>query len=165
MYRNIALNRVIQVGVLLVALFGCLVLFVHLDNLIVILNGVFMGSMAAIIVAYWRLLLNAALGIFPFNRVRQMTLGFFLCWVAYNVGVLTSIYFRSRGVEVNSSILTAGGRYVAVIAAVLQVTAPDFGLGLFHGRERQTLWTGGMLGLLIAILAIAAQDSSVLGVE
>ncbi|CAN7303657.1 hypothetical protein LJR231_001556 [Phyllobacterium sp. LjRoot231] len=165
MYRNLALNRVIQIGVLLALLFAVLVRFVDVENLIVVLNSVFMGSMAAIMVAYWRLLLNAALGIFPFNRVRQMTLGFFLCWVAYNVDVLTSIYFRSRGFDMNSSMLTAAGRYVAIIAAVLQVTAPDFGLGLFHGRERQTLWTGGMLGLLIAILAIIAQDSSVLALQ
>jgi hypothetical protein len=157
MYRNIALNRVIQIGVALTLFFIVLLQFVALPNLIVVLNGVFIGSMAAIIVAYSRLLINAALGTYPFNRVRQMTLGFFLCWVAYNVDVLTSIYFLSCGIDVKTSVLTAAGRYAAIIAAVLQVTAPDFGLGFFQSRERKTLWTGAVLGFVIAIIAIIAQ--------
>lgn len=145
-----------------VALFACLVWLVPMDPLIVTLNGIFAGTMAAIAVAYWRLLWNAVLGVQPYDRVRQMSLGFALCWFAYLLGVTISIYFRTAGYDVNSSILTAASRYVAIFAAILQVTAPDFGLGLFHGRERKTLWGGVIVGFAVALVMILAQGQEVL---
>ena len=127
-----------------------------------ILNGVFAGTMAALIVAYWRLLLNALLGVRPYDRVRQMTLGFVIAWMAYGIGVLVSIYLQSSGFDQRASMMVAFSRYVAIIAAVLQVTAPDFGLGLFHGRERKTLWTGIVLGLTVASIVTLMQGNEVL---
>jgi hypothetical protein len=156
------INRVIITTALSAVLFAGLAWVVPVSELTILLNGVFAGTMAAITVAYWRLLWNAVLGIRPYDRVRQMTLGFALCWAAYILGVAISIYFRSAGVDVNSSLLTAASRYVAIIAAMLQVTAPDFGLGLFHGRDRKVLATGITVGLIVAVIVVFGQNQEVL---
>lgn len=162
MQANLLLNKIVGIAVGLVALFVVLLYSTPLDNLIVALNGVFAGTMAAILVAYFTLLRKAILGVHPYDRVRQMTLGFFLCWLAYCVVVLASIYTRASGLDANSTVMTAGSRYLAIIAAVLQVTAPDFGLGLFHGRDRKILTAGVLSGLAVAAIAILAQEHSVL---
>lgn len=154
------LNKVVGISAALAALFGLLVLYVPLDSLVVALNSVFAGTMAAILVAYFPLLRNAILGVHPYDRVRQMTLGFFLCWLAYCIVVLSSIYVRSFGYDGTTSILTAASRYLAIVAAGLQVTAPDFGLGLFHGRDRKVLTAGIVSGLLVALVAIFMQGTT-----
>lgn len=156
-----AINRVILGAIIALAVFVALVHWVPLDTLIMFLNGAFFGTAAAILVAYGRLLWNAILGVRPYDRVRQMTLGFFLCWVAYGLGVAISFYYRSTGTDINSSMLTAASRYVAVIAAVLQVTAPDFGLGIFHGRDRRVLYTGLAAGLITAFVTVLFQTEQV----
>ena len=156
------LNRVIMATILAIALFAALSATTPVSEMIILFNGIFAGTMAAITVAYWRLLLNAVIGIRPYDRVRQMTLGFALCWLAYVLGAAASIYFRSSGIDVNSSPLTAASLYVAIIAAVLQVTAPDFGLGLFHGRDRKVLATGIFVGLIVAMVVIFSRSEEVL---
>lgn len=155
-------NRVVIAIVAAAALFAALLAVLPLTSFIVILNGIFAGTMAAVVVAYWRLLWNAVLGIRPYDRVRQMTLGFALCWTAYVLGVMVSIYLRSAGAEINTSVLTAASRYVAIIAAMLQVSAPDFGLGLFHGRDRKVLFTSVLVGAVVAIVIMFAQTETVL---
>ncbi len=143
-------------------LYSVLLITVPIASLIVILNGVFVGAMVAIIVAFHRLLLNALQGNEEYSRVRQMTLGFFLCWLAYALTVVASIYLRTSGVYVPSTGVVAASRFVAIVAAVLQVTAPDFGLGLFHGRDRKALWTGAALGLLVSCIVVYVQVETVL---
>ena len=155
-------NRVVIAILAASALFALLVAFIPTPRLIVILNGIFAGTMGAVFVAYWRLLWNAVLGIRPYDRVRQMTLGFALCWTAYVLGVMVSIYLRSAGAEINTSVLTAASRYVAIIAAMLQVSAPDFGLGLFHGRDRKVLPASVGVGLLVVVFIMLAQTETVL---
>lgn len=159
------LNRVVAIAVLSTAIFLGLAYVFPMPHLLVLLNGVFAGTMAAVTVAYWRLLWNAVLGIRPYDRVRQMTLGFALCWAAYIISVLSSIYFQSTGLDINSSLFIAGSRYLAIIAAVLQVTAPDFGLGLFHGRDRKVLATGVVVGIIVAFVVVFAQADNLLAEE
>lgn len=162
MLTSLISNRV-AIGIFaLAALFFGLVTYCDLETLIIVLNGVFVGSMVAIVVAYHQLILGAALGIGEYNRVRQMTIGFAVMWTVICLSAGGSIYARSRGAELTTPMLTAAIRYLAIIGAVLQITAPDFGLGLFHGRDRKTLWAGFILGLATAIAAMLFQDRSLL---
>lgn len=161
-HASAILNRVFLISTLALALFLFLVHAVPLTTLIITLNGLFTGTVAALMISFGPILYHSLAGIDPYGRVRQMTIGFALCWFAYGLAVYTSVYFRSSGVDVNGSVMTALSRYVAVIAAVLQVTAPDFGLGIFHGRERKTLWTGAAVGLIIAVVIIYAQQTQAL---
>lgn len=155
-------NRVIASAAGLVALFFAMAYTIPIDFFIVLLNGVFVGSMAAVTIAYWPLVKNAVLGVRPYDRVRQMTVGFALCWAAYIMSVSVSVYFRSADMTVQPTLFTAAGRYAAIVAAILQVTAPDFGLGLFHGRDRKVLYTGIGVGLMVALCVIVMQESSAL---
>lgn len=153
----------VLLGVFVTLLFFLLIhLTLPSGVLIGVLNGVFTGAMAALVVAYWRLLWNAVRGIRPYDRVRQMTLGFATCWIAYGIGVLVSVYLQSSGFDQRASTMVAFSRYMAILAAVLQVTAPDFGLGLFHGRDRKTLWTGIVVGLVVASAVTLMQGQEVL---
>lgn len=155
-------NRIVLWLIGLVALFYALQAIFVLDTLIYLLNSLFAGAMLAVVVAFGPLLLNAIKGVRPYDRVRQMTIGFFLAWVAFTISVSTSIYVRSADLAVTSSIMTALSRYVAVFGAVLQITAPDFGLGIFHGRERKTLWTALTAGGAFAAVMFVMQKESVL---
>lgn len=153
-------NRVAMGIFALATLFFGLVAYSDLETLIIVLNGIFVGAMVAIVVAYHQLILGAALGIGEYDRVRQMTIGFAVMWTVICLSAGGSIYARSRGAELTAPMLTAAIRYLAIVGAVLQITAPDFGLGLFHGRDRKTLWAGFLLGLVTAAAAIVFQDQS-----
>lgn len=136
---------------------------VKLDSLIIVLNGVFVGSMASLIVAFWQLVYRTMLGQRPYDRVSQMTLSFVVFWIAYSGSVFISVYFRSAGMPpANATVMTAFFRTLAIIAAVMQVTAPDFGLGIFHGRDRKTLWTSLLVGLAVALFMVYAQKEEIL---
>jgi hypothetical protein len=146
----------------LVAIGTALFEFVPLNHLVQLTNGLFLGSMAAIVVAYGQLIWNAILGVKPYDRVRQMTLGFALCWLAYGLSVVASVYLRSTDAVVTSTYLTVCHRLIAIVAAILQVTAPDFGLGIFHGRDRKMLWASGSVGLAVAAFVTYAQYDTIL---
>ena len=156
------INRVMIGAALATVGFFALYFTMTTEHMVVLMNGLFAGSIAAIVVAYWKLLWNAVLGIRPYDRVRQMTLGFALCWFAFCLLIWSSIYLVSAGAPVNSTIFGLAGRYVAIIAAVLQVTAPDFGLGIFHGRDRKVLTAGLITGFLVALATILLQGNEVL---
>lgn len=159
------LNRVILSAFAAMAFFGVLVAAFPINTLIIILNGVFAGSMAALAVAYWRLLWNAVIGVRPYDRVQQMTIGFTLCWLAYSVSVTVSVVLQASGYPADVAYLVAASRYIAVVAAVLQVSAPDFGLGLFHGRDRKVLVTSVAIGLVVAAVVVYVQDHAALQSE
>lgn len=158
MFKNLALNRVLYGIVFCTSLFFALRIIFPPVELIIFLNGIFAGSIVAILVAYYKLIWYALLGIGEYNRVRQMTIGFVVCWCAICVGASNSIYLRSMGADIPMTDLTAAARYLSIIAAMLQVTAPDFGLGLFHGRDRRVLWASVTIGLLVAIVTITLQQ-------
>lgn len=158
MLTDLMANRVTLGILVLAALFCGLVAYGNLETVIIVMNGVFSGCMVAIVVAYHRLIVGAALGLGEYNRVRQMTMGFAVAWSGICLSTLSSIYARSEGAPLTAPVLTAAVRYLFILAAVLQITAPDFGLGLFHGRDRKTLWLGFTLGAVTALATIWFQD-------
>lgn len=160
--RDPILNRQTWTAVILIAAFYPLAMMFRIDTLIILLNGVLFGCLAALVVAFGQLFMHAIEGLAPYNRVRQMTLGWFLNWVVIGGGAASSFYIRAADLPTTSLLLTAILRYVAIISAVLQVTAPDFGLGIFHGRDRKVLWTSATVGLAIAAIAIWIQANQML---
>ena len=162
MLISLIANRV-AIGIFALAtLFFGLVAYSDLETLIIVLNGLFVGSMVAIVVAYHQLIIGAAFGIGEYNRVRQMTIGFAVMWTVICLSAAGSIYARWKGAELTAPMLTAAIRFLAIVGAVMQITAPDFGLGLFHGRDRKTLWAGFLLGTATAAAAILFQDRSLI---
>lgn len=158
--RILTKQTLIAVG-LIVAFYPLTLLF-RLDTLIILLNGVFFGCVAALVVAFGQIFWYAIQGVTPYDRVRQMTIGWFLNWVIIIGGVVNSFYIRSADLPTTPLISTAVFRYIAIISAVLQITAPDFGLGIFHGRDRKVLWISGLIGIAISMVAVYIQANQLL---
>jgi len=149
------------------AVFIALVKFLPLDSLIVLLNGAFIGTMLAITVAYGRLFYDAMADKVRFGRemtddVRQMVISFLACWLAYGIIVGSSFYVRAADEPVTSMLATAVSRYIAILAAVGQITAPDYGVSVFYGRDRKFLWLALGFGVLAGITAVVMQEQQTL---
>lgn len=154
--------------ILAVLFFMAFVLFTlaafPIDNLIIVLNGVYAGSFVSIVTVYWRSLRVSVLEEqeFPYNEIRQMTLGFLLCWLAYSGSVWVSFYTRSMGLPIQGNALTAVSRMMAIIAAFLQVTALDYGQSWLYGRNRKILWLSATLGFMVAMIVVLMQNHQTL---
>ena len=159
MLRSLALSRVLLAAIIIVAVFAFLRFIFSPSDLIILLNGLFAGAIVAVCIAYSKLVWYAALGVGKYDRVRQMTLGFALCWAAISISAITSIWMRIIDLTPVAFTSVAFARYIAIIAAVMQVTAPDFGLGLFHGRDRKVLYSATVIGLIVAVAVMVLQGA------
>ena len=160
--QNPIFNRVMFGSFAALVIFYALSQIFPTDFLIVVLNGVFFGCCAALIVAFTPLLWYAILGLEPYDRVRQMTLGWALGWIVIIGMSSNSFYIRAADLPTTTLITTALWLYFACIAAIMQVAAPDFGLGIFHGRERKTLWISIPIAVVVALVAIYMQETNAL---
>ena len=159
MLKSLALNRFLWGIAGLTAVFFALRETVEPNLLMSILNGLFAGAVVTIVAAYYRLIWAAVRGDGEYDRVRQMTLGLFLLWAAMVLNVLVSIYARSTEFEVTTYTGAAASRYIAIIAAVMQVMSLDYGFALFHGRDKVLLWASLVLGAAVAVTTIVLQTS------
>lgn len=156
-------NQVVYGFIALIAVFFFLISMFPTAQLIIVLNGIIFGCFAAIANAYWKLWLMAITGDGrKYDQIRQMTISIILQWIVIFGSVWTSFKLRSMGIEITASHETVLIRLLAILAAVLQVTAPDFGLGIFYGRDRKVLWTGIVAGTVFAVFVIYLQVFQVL---
>lgn len=153
-------NRAILFLVALVAIFFIGLEALGIDKFIIVLNALFIGTSLAIAIAYWRLFWDSLFDGNPFNRARQMTWSFFAVYMAILFGALGSIYTRTFDLPTQSTLLLAISRFLAIVGAVGQVTAPDFGLGLFYGLDRKLLTGAILIGLLASVILIWMQDTA-----
>lgn len=143
------------------AVVGYIVLRYFLSPLdfLILLNGLFAGSVVGVLITYGQLVWQTIIDRRAYNRARHMTLGFALAWIAISLAVAASIYAISRGID-NPSIneLTLIARWVYIVAAYLQITAPDFGVNMLDHRNRRLLLVTLMAGLLVAAVVIWMQQ-------
>lgn len=162
--KNVDLKTIL-VASGLVLFFGLAFLALPLNDLIIVLNGMFAGSLVAFVYAFWGLIVNAFNRYSPYTAKRQLMWGIVLMWLAYVVSVASSIELRASGVDgaaLNSSYLIAISRASAIMGIFFQVTAPDFGLPMFYGRDRKVLWSGLIIGFAISVFMIYAQVNDIL---
>lgn len=156
-------NKVVNGFIALNLVFALLIFMFPADKLIITLNGVTAGCFVAIMNAYkelfWAALTNQGR---PYDQIRQMTLSIILQWAIIFGSTWTSFYNRSMGFDIPANPVTVYIRILTVIAAVLQVTAPDFGLGIFYGRDRKVLWASISAGTIVAVAVMYIQINSVL---
>lgn len=159
-------NNVIHYMLLASAVFCALWAMLDVSFLITVLNGAFFGTMFGITVAYaplfWRSLRNDET-LEP--DVQQMVLSFLGTWAAYVLVVYASVYLRMADMPVSSLLVSAISRYIAIVSAIAQITAPAYGKAFFYGRERKSLYVGLASGIVMAILLVVAQTSTVLANE
>lgn len=157
MFKSVALNTAL---VTLTSIFlGYVGLFftVPMETLIIILNGAFVGTMASISVAFYPLIRDAIRMPEDFGRVQQLSLGIMILVVAICVLAFNSIYFRSMGVDLPTTPVTALGRYLSICGMVMMITAPDYDEGFFFSRDRRLLWSSLLIGVVFALVVILMQ--------
>lgn len=161
MFKDLTLNRAF--GTLSLIATGYLFLFnlADMDTLIVFLNGAFVGTIAALIVAFTPLMRNALSVGSAYSRVEQMALGIFILIAAVVVLAFNSVYFRSIGTELPTTPITALGRYLSICGMVMIITAPDYDKGLFYGRDRRLLWAALATGIVIATIIVIMQSGPI----
>jgi len=157
-------NRVLGWIILSIAAFWAATAMVPIDRLIIALNGLLVGTAVAIAVSYGLIFLDAIFSR-PYDRVRQMTLGVLVVWIAIGLAVGGSIYTKMADIPNQNTVMVAASRLAAIIAAILQVTAPDFGRGFLHGRDRKVLAGGMVVGLAVALFVIYGQATMILAAK
>lgn len=153
-------NNVVIVTVLAILLsFAGLYYTFRPALLAVLLNGLFAGAMTAIGVTYYRLLWDAWFSPDDFNRVRQMTLTIGGQWIVIGLFITASIYANFADYPSTFYTATLFARWLATIIAVFQVTAPDYGDGLFYGADRKFLGLGLTVGVLVGAGIVLLQGT------
>jgi len=125
--------------------------------LMAVLNGLFAGAVVAIATSYYRLIVSAIRGDGEYDRVRLMTLGIMCLWISVVATVGVSIYARSTELYTATYMTAAGARYLAIIAAVMQMRSLDYGWAMFNSKDRFLIWTGTIAGAIVAAVAIFIQ--------
>jgi hypothetical protein len=146
----------------LLAVFFALASVMPTDTLIVVLNGVYIGAMFGIAVCFGGMILDAMTGKEEYDDVSQMVTSMFGTWVALSIAFGVSAYLRAADMSSSSLLASAFARYVGILSAVGQITAPTLGERFFAGRDRKVLWASLFVGLGTAVAVTAAQTYEVL---
>lgn len=152
-------NKLVLGIILSCALFLTLYAALPPRHMLILMNGLFVGAMVGVAVTFGQLLWSAIMGHRPYDRVRQMTLGMATHWLATSLLIGSSIMLVATDAGQQTTFAGLAGRYLAVVAATLKVTAPDYGLGIFYGRDRKLLIAGLILGGLAAACVIVFQQT------
>lgn len=127
------------------------------DQLVIVLNGVFLGLTISLTVALLPLLWRAVRSM-VFDDVSRMTLTIVLTWIALIILRGNNVWGRHYGFEnatgANFAIPTS--IYLAICGAILQLTIPGF-VDLKSRAGRRIAMFNTALGLLVAAGAIAIQ--------
>lgn len=137
------------------------------DIMIELLNGLFIGTLATVAIVFRKVLLEAIEGKSDYGRVEQFALGLGFQWLALTMGRINSIWLRSstpEGIIDRISYHTTGLMIAtAIVAGVMQITAPGWESGYLHGRDRRTLLVSSAVGLAIAFALFLLQRFKIIG--
>lgn len=144
------------------ALFFVMKFFLSADALIILLNGLFVGSLVGLIIAFAPLGWTAMRGRLRYADAGTFTLALFMLIYGIALGVSSSLWIRVSGLPVTPLTLTALARYAIIIGFTLFVYAPDFGNGLFYGRDRKEFALALAVGAVCSALVVYMQAYEVL---
>lgn len=158
MLRSLATNVTVQVVILgLAALFVLLWTYIPPDILVIFLNGIFVGSLVTVAAAYYKLLRATLRGDTAYDRTRFMTLSIAILWFSVIISVLASVYARMTDTQSTVFVLSAVARYLAIVAALMQMRSLDYGWAMFHAHDRVMIWASTFLGVTVGIGVVAMQ--------
>lgn len=165
MLKDLISSKVIYWTLGLASAFAVAQIVLGLALLIVALNALFFGSVVAIGATFAVSIWVTVTGRTGYDRAGQMTLGMAMCWLAAVLIVGSSAWVRivdnpTSPTAQSTYEIVAISRYVLIIAAILQVTAPDVGRELFADRNRLALGAGALLGIVVAVALTVLQGGS-----
>lgn len=145
--------------------FVALCLLVEAEPLIVVLNGIFLGGSIGLVAIYLPLAWRSLAVTSRHPDVRQFTVARLMWVTAVALSVGAAVYLRVAGAEVNSMMVTALSRWVAIGAMILEAYAPDAGLARSERatrRDRLVMNVSLAAGGVISVGVILAQRFAVL---
>lgn len=151
---NLTSNRVFAWIIFAIGLFVMLRVSMPAELLAIILNGTLWGVGVALVIAYSPLIWQSVFGYnHNFDRANQYALGDAVLWLSVFIGLTSSVYLRSVGEAPSiTTDFVIIQRYLAIFAAIIQITAPDFGKSIFYGQDRRILLLSGSMGFIVALL-------------
>lgn len=161
---ELGFNKAVAWTIALLCFYVLLLFNFDLNSLIVLLNGVLGGAMIAAVVAYRKLFIVSLFAKEPpFDRVSQFAIAVILLLAAIGLFVAASTQIRvTGGILSTPSATSVAARYIATVAVVLLVAAPDFGYSVIYGRDRKALVLGTSIGFISAIVLVWAQATEAL---
>lgn len=144
------------------AIFAWLRYFLAPSSLIVILNGMFFGALAALVVELFPLVKAVAKQRVTHADVGWFTLGLMVFVFGVTVAVGTSLYIYTANLSSQSFTGTALSRYSVNVGLLTMVYSPDVGRGIFYGRDRKVAAISMVVGLAVAAATIYVQAYEVL---
>lgn len=155
------MKRVAKYGLLNAALIAAIVyialaVLVPSRYLIEVLNGLFLGLVAAVTIVFFPLFLRAV-QTKNFDRVSQLTIGIILTWCSLIVSRSLNTIGRVTGTmdTISSSQFVAFAAYLAIVGGILHVTAP----GMVEDKLR---YNKGLLLLAVVIGSVVATVAVIL---
>ena len=135
----------------------------EVNHLMILLNGVFIGTLFAFAVALWPLTKNVMLGKVDGQDVGWFTVGLLALVLSAAFGAFASTMLRvGDGVVLSAvSTLSPATRYAAIVGLLTIVYAPDAGRDFLHGRDRKIIAVSVLTGMLAAVVSIYAQIGGV----
>lgn len=145
-------------------IFAWLRYFFQPDELMIILNGVFVGSVFSFGVALYPLVRDIVRGNTADIDVGWFTIGLFVIVASVIISAVTSSVARASNEVILSTITTLSplARYLAIVGLLTIIYAPDAGKSFFYGRDRKIVIASIVLGLTVAFGLIYAQSYQVL---
>lgn len=172
MRKNLLRNEPLIGGLVIACLYLAIAYFVRPARMIELLNGAYIGVVVTVVLVYWRTGVAAILGVGRYGRVQRFALGCALQWLAFTMLRGLSAFmlsFDNMG-WIRESHLVAIPVLMAVVAGVMQVTAPGMGPDpedldqspsqFVHGRDGPMLLLAVTLGLIVACIVIAFESAA-----
>lgn len=159
MIKRLAGNHAVKASIAIFAFLSAALFFIETPVLITILNGAFIGVLIAVGVAYREILWAAVSNRAEYDGPRQFALGVAFLWAGMILSRFYSVLYRSQ-VDLGwlqSSPMIPISITFAIIGGILQISAPDFGTGLFATRDRKRLWFSCTIGALVGFVVIMFQ--------
>lgn len=129
------------------------------NALLVLLNGVLIGTLLSFVVALWPLMHGIFSGKMSEQDVGWFTLGLLALAASVSLSAIASTLLRAGDwiIIEGTSTLSPLTRYMGIVGLFTVVYAPDAGRDLLHGRDRKLLLASTVIGVVAGFIAIWAQ--------
>lgn len=162
--RKLNINGAVVYAAFLAWLFSIIYHVTDKARLIVVMNAFVFGAIISLVITYAQYIYYAIASDDQWNRARQFGISTAILWASVLVVVAASVIRHSGSAyDISSTnFLDYLFRYLVIIAATMQVFAPDYGERLFYSKERQSLILGSVAGICVAIFLIVMQAENFL---
>lgn len=132
------------------------------NAMLVLLNSVLIGTLFSFVIALWPLTRGVLGGHVSGQDVGWFTIGLMALAASVSLSAIVSTMLRAGDwiILEGTGTLSPLTRYMGIVGLFTIVYAPDAGRELLHGRDRKTLISSAIVGVIAGFVAIYAQTHS-----